>query len=279
MGHPRPLGDQEKNRTESLTLIQLCLFPERPMSFAPHVWKTLLPFRFFGVCFKTEFVTLSELREDLPGRFGLPEVTLPVFIMDSYNIAQYLEITFSSTAKSIYASAGNGAVEDTIAGRAHARFIEQWVDKCMAHEIRPCVLYTVRATQSDDKSKQHFLAKFGRVKLDELIAQNSDMTWKKEQYTRVRKQLGVLDLLLQERHERGEPGKFIAGTKPTHADFCIFAFYPYSLTNPELVRNTWRHPDLQYVSAWLDAMFDSSLVSRGELLPSNFIETEVLDGQ
>ncbi|KAK0208196.1 hypothetical protein DFS33DRAFT_1271514 [Desarmillaria ectypa] len=131
-----------------------------------------------------------------------------------------LEKTFSSTTKSIYAPAGNGAVEDTIAGRTHARFIEQWSYSQFPED----------GDTADEKSKQYFLAKCGRTKLDELITQNSDKTWKKKQ------------------------------------------FYPYSLTSPELVRNTWRHP-----VSMLDAMFDSSLVLRGELLPESIIGIEVFD--
>lgn len=63
---------------QNLTLIQLCLFPSQPMSFAPHVWKTLLPLRYLGVEFKTELVTLTQLREELPARLGVEKVTLPV---------------------------------------------------------------------------------------------------------------------------------------------------------------------------------------------------------
>ncbi|KAF9006258.1 hypothetical protein BDZ89DRAFT_1104856 [Hymenopellis radicata] len=279
---------------ETITLFQLCLYPQEPMSFAPHVWKTLLPLRLLNVPFKTELVTLTQLREELPKRLGLASVTVPIIviraqdesertIMDSYEIAQYLEKTYSSPLKSIYAPAGNGTPEDAIAGRAHARFIEQWVDKCMAHELRPCVLHTSYAQfpesgdRADLKSRAHFLAKCGRAKLDELTAQNADRMWLKEQYARARKQLGLINLLLEERHQRGEPGDFLAGTKPTHADFCVFAFYPYSLTNPSLVRNTWRHPDLPYVSRWLEAMFESGLVSKEELLPEDIDSVETLD--
>ncbi|KAG7450710.1 uncharacterized protein BT62DRAFT_927985 [Guyanagaster necrorhizus] len=113
--------------------------------------------------------------------------------MDSYDIAQYLEKMFSSATKSIYAPGGNGAAEDDIAGRAYARFTEQWFDKCIAHEIRPCALHNsysqfpVDDDIADVKSRQHFLEKFGQAKLDELIAQNANTTWKKEQYARARK--------------------------------------------------------------------------------------------
>jgi len=61
----------------SITLLQLGLRGE-PMSFAPHVWKTLLPLRLLQVPFKVELVTLRELRDDLPTRLGVEKVTLPV---------------------------------------------------------------------------------------------------------------------------------------------------------------------------------------------------------
>lgn len=77
-----------------------------------------------------------------------------------------------------------------------------------------------------------------------------------------------METMLRERHERGEDGDFMLGSKPTHADFVIFAFYPYSLVNTDLVRNTWRKKDeLSFVSRWLDAVFATGLVSEGELLP------------
>ncbi len=63
---------------ETITLFQLCLYPKEPMSFAPHVWKTLLPLRLLNVPFKTELVTLTQLREELPARLGLASVTVPV---------------------------------------------------------------------------------------------------------------------------------------------------------------------------------------------------------
>lgn len=74
--------------------------------------------------------------------------------------------------------------------------------------------------------------------------------------------------MLRERHERGEPGRFMLGTRPTHADFVIFAFYPYSLVNEALVKETWRKKEeLPFVSRWLDAVFETGLVTPQELLP------------
>lgn len=61
----------------TITLLQLGLRGE-PMSFAPHVWKTLLALRLLRIQFRVELVTLRELREDLPARLGMEKVTLPV---------------------------------------------------------------------------------------------------------------------------------------------------------------------------------------------------------
>lgn len=55
-------------------------------------------------------------------------------------------------------------------------------------------------------------------------------------------------------------------------------FYPYSLTNPDLVKNTWRHPSLPMISKWLDAMFESGLVAKAELLPEELDGVELLEG-
>lgn len=91
--------------------------------------------------------------------------------------------------------------------------------------------------------------------------------------------------MLRDRERIGEPGPFLSGQEPTHADFVLFAwvirvykclksanpllcsFYPYSLTNPDLVKNVWRHADLPYINKWLDALFSTGLVSHAELLP------------
>lgn len=61
----------------TIILLQLGLRGQ-PMSFAPHVWKTLLPLRWLQIPFEVELVTLRELREELPTRLGLAKVTLPV---------------------------------------------------------------------------------------------------------------------------------------------------------------------------------------------------------
>lgn len=88
------------------------------------------------------------------------------------------------------------------------------------------------------KSRAYFLARCPKARYEQLIALNSDLSWKKQQYIRIRKQsvrfatlailllmkyrLGVLEIALKERRDNGE-GPFLAGLRPTHADFCVFA--------------------------------------------------------
>lgn len=83
--------DSEMAR-KTLTLYQLGYNAETPMSMAPHVWKTLLPLRRLRVKFKSELITLTQLREELPEKLGYTKVTLPVrtiiprdrFLTDGY---------------------------------------------------------------------------------------------------------------------------------------------------------------------------------------------------
>lgn len=57
----------------------------------------------------------------------------------------------------------------------------------------------------------------------------------------------------------------------------IYSFYAFSLSNPCLVRNTWRHPVLPSVSRWLDDLLDYGLVSRDELMPEDIDQIAVLE--
>ncbi|KAK8858794.1 hypothetical protein IAR55_003024 [Kwoniella newhampshirensis] len=247
------------------------------MSFAPHGWKAVLPLRALGVPYTTVFITLHELREILPKELGLPKVTVPALeirrageatqiLLDSYNISQYLEANHGTSDRSIYA--GTGEV-----GRHFSRFVEQWVDRSLAAAIRPCVLHTSYACfpaegpNADVASRKAFLAKCGQSKMNEMTALNSDPDWTMLQYAAIRQELGTIEILLSERHERGESGVFLGGGKPIHADFCVFAFYPYSRTNRQLVEQTWHHESLPYVGKWLQAMQTQGLVSETELLP------------
>jgi hypothetical protein len=62
-----------------LVLLQLSLgVGGKPLSFAPHVWKTLLDLRLLDVPFEDEWVTSAQLESELPKRFGLEKVTIPV---------------------------------------------------------------------------------------------------------------------------------------------------------------------------------------------------------
>ncbi|ORY25839.1 hypothetical protein BCR39DRAFT_542980 [Naematelia encephala] len=262
--------------TPSLTLYLLCQYPERPMSFAPHGWKTVLPLRYLNVPYETVYVTLAELRQVLPKTFGMEKVTLPLLvvkefrgkvqtIMDSYNIAQYLDKHYGTPEKSLFAS-------DPELGRHYSRFIEHWVDRSLAAEIRPCVLHSSYdlfpedGPHADIASRSAFLAKCGQARMDEMTALNSDPEWTSKQYSAVRKELGIIETVLAERSRNGESGLFLGGTRPVHADFCVYAFYPYSRTNKELVRETWHHESLPYVRKWLQAMQDEGLVSESQLL-------------
>lgn len=64
--------------SETITFFQLGYDAHTLMSMAPHAWKTLLALRLLRVEFKTELVTLTQLREELPRRFGYTNVTVPV---------------------------------------------------------------------------------------------------------------------------------------------------------------------------------------------------------
>ncbi|KAK4688130.1 hypothetical protein P7C73_g1981, partial [Tremellales sp. Uapishka_1] len=271
-----------------LTVYLLCQYPQRPMSFAPHGWKTLLPLRYLNVRHDIIYVTLAELREELPAKFHLPKVTLPALVidgdteqeeilMDSCNIAYYvrsvvetfmadetlqLETHYGTREKSIY----NGDI-----GRRYSRFIEQWVDRSLAADIRPCVLHTSYAQfpeqgpLADTASRSAFLAKCGQAKMDELTSLNGNPKWSAERYAATRKELGTIETVLKEKSNRGEGELFLGGLKPIHADFCVYAFYAYSRTNKELVEQTWHHESLPHVRVWLQAIQDLGLVSEKEL--------------
>lgn len=181
-----------------LTLLQLSMgVGGESLRFAPHVWKAILPLRLLGVPYETEFVVSAQLEEELPRRFGLRKITIPVsgptavfpqqskcggitgidddnadvksyvwqrsrtnpgtvgqtlivgdgdcsnVIVDSYDIALFLEKHFSTPTLSIFSTAGNASPPDVVAGQAFARFIELWVDKAMAAELRPCTIHAV----------------------------------------------------------------------------------------------------------------------------------------
>lgn len=76
---------------ETLTLYQLGYDAETPMSMTPHVWKALLPLRMFNVKFKRELVTLTQLREELPEKFGLEKVTVPVCVVRPILCVKWLQ--------------------------------------------------------------------------------------------------------------------------------------------------------------------------------------------
>jgi len=184
-------------------------------------------------------------------------------ILDSCGISQYLDETYGSPKRSIF----NGD-----AGRHFSRFIEAWVDRSLAAEIRPCVLHTSYALfpengpVADAASRKAFLDKCGQARMDELISLNSDREWTSHRYAGTRKELGTVETMLRERSDRGESGAFLGGSSPIHADFCIYAFYAYSRTNKELVEETWHHPSLPFVQQWLKGMQLAGLVSEAELL-------------
>lgn len=62
-----------------LTLLQLSLgVGGGPLAFAPHIWKTVMDMRLLGISYDTEFVVSAQLEKELPERFGLEKVTIPV---------------------------------------------------------------------------------------------------------------------------------------------------------------------------------------------------------
>ena len=62
-----------------LTLLQLSLgVGGKPLAFAPHVWKTILDLRLLNVEYEVEYVVSAQLEMELPERFGLKKVTIPV---------------------------------------------------------------------------------------------------------------------------------------------------------------------------------------------------------
>lgn len=62
-----------------LTLLQLSLgVGGQPLAFAPHIWKTILDLRLLKVDYEVEYVVSAQLEKELPERFGLEKVTIPV---------------------------------------------------------------------------------------------------------------------------------------------------------------------------------------------------------
>lgn len=267
-----------------LTLLQLSLgVGGKPLAFAPHIWKTLLDLRTLGLDYAEEFVVSAQLEKELPERFGLPKVTIPTLIVheddqervivDSFDIACYLEERFSTPRMSLFSPDGNASVQSVEMGKSYARFVEHWVNTDFANVIRPALLapslalFPKEGPASDPPSRARFESKVGPARMHELAELAKDPEWCADVYARARKELSIVDNMLRDRQRSGGQGPFLTGAKPTHADFALFAFYPYSLTNPQLVENVWRHSDLPYVGDWLDAIFASGLVSEQELLP------------
>lgn len=62
-----------------LVLLQLSLgIGGKPLSFAPHGWKSIMDMRLLGLEYESEWVTSGQLEKELPERFGLEKVTIPV---------------------------------------------------------------------------------------------------------------------------------------------------------------------------------------------------------
>lgn len=64
-------------------------------------------------------------------------------IVDSFNIALFLEKTFSTARLSLFSPAGNASPLDVEAGKSTARFLEHWVNTSLAAELRPCTIAAV----------------------------------------------------------------------------------------------------------------------------------------
>lgn len=78
-----------------LKLLQLSLgVGGKPLAFAPHIWKTILDLRLLKVDYEVEFVVSAQLETELPKRFGLEKVTIPVCPV----VAYMLNITPDLTA-------------------------------------------------------------------------------------------------------------------------------------------------------------------------------------
>lgn len=67
-------------------------------------------------------------------------------IVDSFDIASYLEKTFATSETSLFSPAGNASVENVQMGKSYARFVEHWVNINFANAIRPALLAPVGGT-------------------------------------------------------------------------------------------------------------------------------------
>lgn len=57
--------------------------------------------------------------------------------------------------------------------------------------------------------------------MDEAIERNNDDEWCTQQYQAVRKQLAMMEVMLNDCGDENAP--FLGGTTPIHADFCVYA--------------------------------------------------------
>ncbi|ORY25827.1 hypothetical protein BCR39DRAFT_485074 [Naematelia encephala] len=262
----------------NITLYLLRDVPGMPLYFPPHPWKTILALKLLDVPHEVEYVSLDELSHVLPLRMGTAKVVLPAlkiahnnqseeYIMDSYNIAIWLEENFATRERSLFSPGSHYLSSAVVSARIFARFLENWVDHSLAAALRPCIKSFV-SNGSDLLTGTHrdsYRARVGVDVIDEMAKLNKDPTWREAQYERAREQFNLLERLLAEQSERGEIGDFITGSEPRYVDIVFFAFYPFSLPNPSLVLGTWRHSSLPFVGKWLDAMLGSGLIDTGAL--------------
>lgn len=285
--------------TNELILYQISVDGPGPeldlLSCAPHGWKPLLELRLLDLPFTPKRVTLVQLRDDMPKVFGPERVTVPILIVkgadgsertikDSFDIACWLEDTCAAPAgKSIFAASDSPSRADVEAGKSFARFLEYWSSQHLAVNMSPCVMHTsyqiMPVNEYSEQSRKHYMdnhfAKEG-VPVDPKALRNytykqacdwnADPEWFATHCALVRKDLSLVHRTLEDRAKRGEPGPFLMGAKPTHADFAVFCWYPYAATNPRFVDETWKHPEIAYVGKWLQALFGSGLVSDSEFM-------------
>lgn len=64
-------------------------------------------------------------------------------IVDSYDIASYLEKNYSTHEKSLFCPGGSNPPGHILMGLSYARFIEHWVNLDFANIIRPALLAPV----------------------------------------------------------------------------------------------------------------------------------------
>lgn len=64
-------------------------------------------------------------------------------IVDSFDIACYLEGIFSSPQLSLFSPEGNKSLQNVEMGKSYARFVEHWVNIDFANVIRPALLAPV----------------------------------------------------------------------------------------------------------------------------------------